>query len=170
MFGDGGRQGFGLEPLGARLWSARNPRALFAIEEKDKKRPLTELQYRIAPYLKPYLGDQLSTVKNARSTKSMEWAEARLRQVGFALEREGKVKTWTRVAGSVVAFADPRLAGSISFIALRRPFPREYSFVLEPPVPTAGFVLDDRRVKDIEKLVDELFSSAVAGLPPLRLV
>ncbi len=54
----------------------------------------------------------------------MDWAEARLKSLGFVLTVEGNVLSWLDDRAECVVFADPRIAGGIRFEVWPKPLPK----------------------------------------------
>jgi len=80
------------------------------------KRRLSETQCLTSPNGKPQLIDEgTDSWSKHRSSESLQWAEERLRGLGFSVNSERNVKSYTTDHDTYVVYADPRTEGRIDF-------------------------------------------------------
>jgi hypothetical protein len=81
-----------------------------------RERRRSETLYQVMPGDEPVLLDEgLYWGESARTPEGMVWAEARLTEIGFSCDLDGRVKTYRRAHDVIIVYADPRSNGSIRF-------------------------------------------------------
>jgi hypothetical protein len=110
-------------------------RQFSAAEEEDRikskarleKRRTSEETYLIAPDHAPVLRDENLFLDIPRTATQMNWAEERLRGLGFMVSLEGRTKSYVDKRDDVCIYADPRTLGQIEFSVYKLPLPKPRS-------------------------------------------
>lgn len=106
-------------------FSAAEQEAWQADQGALAKRRKTEMLYRTSPYGDAKLLDEDSNSwAPSRTPEQLAWAEARLKFLGFLCVSERNTQSWVDEKDDYVVYADPRVAGKISFEVWRKPLPK----------------------------------------------
>lgn len=81
--------------------------------ENLKIRRRSEAHYKVDPDDPPRLIDEGTGGKSPRSKEGLEWAEERLKSLGFSIKVDGNVKTYLWESDEVKVYADPRFDKNI---------------------------------------------------------
>jgi len=135
----------------------------YRFEEQDKVEAFRENERRKSESLfiidygsNPHLIDE-AVWGTARTPESLAFAEKRLRELGFSLNTEGNIKSYTLDRDNVLVFADPRAEGHIDFKIYKKPLPKNASsFGLR--CHTFGF-RDNWKIKLKEKFEQRIAAS-----------
>lgn len=102
----------------------------YRFEDQDKVEAFRENERRKSESLfiigygsNPHLIDE-AVWGTARTAESLAFAEKRLRELGFSLNTEGNIKSYTLDRDNVLVFADPRAEGHIDFKIYKKPLPK----------------------------------------------
>lgn len=88
--------------------------------KQEKQRKLTEIIYLTDPNYPPELINLNSPIDKARNDEGLVWSENRLIELGFKINLEGNVKSYTDERKEFVIYADPRYEKGISFRAFKK--------------------------------------------------
>ena len=80
-----------------------------------RERRRSETLYKIDPYRSPALIDEGIPFDNFRSVDEIAWVEDRLLALGFKIDLDLNVKSYTRESGTFMVYADPRRKYQIEF-------------------------------------------------------
>lgn len=106
-------------------FSAAELEARRAEQNALEARRKTETLYRTSPYGDAKLLDEHSySWAPSRTPEQLAWAEARLKILGFICVAERNMQSWIDEKNDYVVYADPTLAGKISFEVWRKPLPK----------------------------------------------
>ena len=124
-----------------------------------QQRRATEPQFQIALEGLPLLIDEgIDSYQPTRTTEQMEFAESRLRELGFARHEDGLVRSFRREIGDLILYADPRRAGRIDFRVFRK------GARARDAHHSQDFSIPDRWVNRLEeKLIDAARSTFDSG-------
>ncbi|HEX9896297.1 MAG TPA: hypothetical protein VGA85_01370 [Dehalococcoidales bacterium] len=103
----------------------------YRFEEQDKVEAFRENERRRSESLfiisygsDPRLIDEVIR-GTARTPESLAFAEKRLRELGFSLNTDGNIKSYTLDRDNVLVFADPRAEGHIDFTIYKKPLTKK---------------------------------------------
>ena len=106
-------------------FSAAEQEAWHAEQDALAKRRKTETLYRTSPDGDAKLLDEGSySWAPSRTPEQLAWAEARMKFLGFLCVSERNTQSWVDEKDDYVVYADPRLAGKISFEVWLKPLPK----------------------------------------------
>jgi len=89
---------------------------------KVQHRLRTEILYQTGPFDAPELIDNRGLLSNrVRTPTEMEWAEQRLVELGFRVQLDGKVRSYTAETDDMMVYADPRESKQITFCPFKKP-------------------------------------------------
>jgi len=113
------------EKLAREYWDRKFSAAEKAEQEEQLKheaqRRLTETLYQVEPKGAPMLIDSIWMKEQARNSEEMIWAENRLIELGFQINLDGNIKSYTDDREELLVYADPRCNGEINFSAYKKP-------------------------------------------------
>jgi hypothetical protein len=125
-------------------------------QEVFSQRMQTETLYRVRFDGEPELIDaQCGYFRTLRNSEQMEWAEQRLKELGFQVQEELRIKSYIYENESVVVYADPRALGEISFVVSKKPLPKKLKKFTHQP----SFAIPDRWKNNL----DVKFANGVLG-------
>jgi hypothetical protein len=87
---------------------------------RDRRR--SETLYKIDPNMSPALIDEGIRLDNFRSVAEIAWAEDRLLALGFEINVDGNVKSYTSESDTFIVYADPRRSYHIEFSVYLKQF------------------------------------------------
>ena len=87
-----------------------------------RERRRSETLYKIDPYRSPALIDEGIPFDNFRSVDEISWAEDRLLALGFEIDVDGNVKSYTSESDTFIVYADPRRNHQIEFTVYLKQF------------------------------------------------
>jgi hypothetical protein len=126
----------------------------------------TEILYRTTAFRDPELIDSVARFGDVRTQIQMEWAEQRLAELGFRIQVDGNVKSYTAESDDVIVYADPREAGRITFCPYKKPLlkpKRTRHPSLDFNQMNSFFILDGWK-HDIEEKYNSRLAEATAKL------
>ena len=154
--------------LAADYWQPRvlevEAREKAARETEKEERRQREDVFQTDPRSKPQLRDESLWGAEPRDDESLAWAIERLRQLGFAEQRDGRVLQFTKDYGEIIVYADPREEGRLNFSVFRREQTAIPKSRRRWTPDHAGFHLLDSWRKDLTKKVDERVQGARQSL------
>lgn len=90
-----------------------------------EQRKQTEILYLVDPKKKPLLIDEnITPPEEVRNEQGLEFAEERLKNMGFRITIESRVKKYVNEDDIYIVFADPRQQEHIQFIVYKKTFPK----------------------------------------------
>lgn len=96
-----------------------------AEQQEIAKRRAKETLYQLDPFDNGHLLDEEFWLsEKPRDAKELDWAESRLRTLGFEKRVDGNVQSWIDDQEHYVVYADLRSAGRINFLVWKKPLPK----------------------------------------------
>jgi hypothetical protein len=134
------------------------------VAEKDNKRrekiarAKTDMVYRYDLFDPPELIDEISPFSEPRTPEQMQWAEDRLKDLGFDIRTDGNVRSYIIDAESHVVYADPRVVKTIKFRVFKKPLPNRR--LSRPGSSCAHFDLQDSWKHDLRSKFEKRLADA----------
>ena len=133
----------------------------------EQSRRASETLYLVDPYNAPELVDSsLGYGYVARSTQELNWAEARLTELGFRKQEQDRVKSYVNKETACVVYADPRRLGEISFVVYRLPFPKRRPRITSLFSMSRRFRILDSWKNDLQSKYNKRVLAAIDELEP----
>jgi hypothetical protein len=126
--------------------------------EEVLRRKKIEILFRVDPYKDPELIEEGCHFDDKpRTEEELQWAEDRLRHLGFEVLMDERVKTYTKEYDAWVVYADPRFQKKISFCVHRKPESKRR----RPSSPCDSFFLMDSWKNDLHEKFEYRFRAVV---------